>query len=48
MDAKCVATRGDARNQWTSADPRERPAPGWGISVGRVFHGGNWGSYLVL
>lgn len=31
MDAKCVATRGDARNQWTSADPRERLAPGWGL-----------------
>ena len=30
MDAKCVATRGDARNPWTSADPRERLAPGWG------------------
>ena len=36
MDAKCVATRGDARNAWTSADPRERPAPGWG-SRGRRF-----------
>ena len=31
MDAKCDATRGDARNPWTSADPRERLAPGWGL-----------------